>query len=551
MNISAWKKGRLLLSIVDGRKAFYIVLMIAKSMAEASLYIIVGFVTKYVVDSVIINDTEPLIRTLILTVFCVLASVIVIFCSHFLFNRIVLNAIGSLKLRLYKQLVQKREKSIKEVQSGDMLSRITNDVYVVQRVLSREVYNICFAIVFGISSLISMMILNWFYALVFTGGWILIAILNTRMTRGVEATSRTLQQSMGKMTERLNNLLAGSLIVKLYGMKEFRYKEFSESNKEATEAFLSNNQRYAYLDSTNYLFGWLSNLILILIGCLFFVRGISELGDLMAISQLLFGLNFMLNNLGRFLIELGASIPAIERIVEIDNLPHSEHHKVYERQATEQKNNSHIEFNQVTYCDESGKQILYKKDLKIDKGELIAITGDSGSGKSTILKLLLGLNVDYEGEILLNGRNIYTYSSEDLSQMIAYVPQNSFLFNLTISENIRLGKPDATEGEIIQAAKSASIHEFIMELPLKYESLVNEESTNLSGGQRQRIALARALIKDSPILILDEATSSLDYLTEEKVMKEVMLQKHKRTVIMVSHKPSAHHGFDRIISLSI
>jgi ATP-binding cassette subfamily B protein len=525
--------------------------MIAKSMAEASLYIIVGFVTKYVVDSVIINDTEPLIRTLILTVFCVLASVIVIFCSHFLFNRIVLNAIGSLKLRLYKQLVQKREKSIKEVQSGDMLSRITNDVYVVQRVLSREVYNICFAIVFGISSLISMMILNWFYALVFTGGWILIAILNTRMTRGVEATSRTLQQSMGKMTERLNNLLAGSLIVKLYGMKEFRYKEFSESNKEATEAFLSNNQRYAYLDSTNYLFGWLSNLILILIGCLFFVRGISELGDLMAISQLLFGLNFMLNNLGRFLIELGASIPAIERIVEIDNLPHSEHHKVYERQATEQKNNSHIEFNQVTYCDESGKQILYKKDLKIDKGELIAITGDSGSGKSTILKLLLGLNVDYEGEILLNGRNIYTYSSEDLSQMIAYVPQNSFLFNLTISENIRLGKPDATEGEIIQAAKSASIHEFIMELPLKYESLVNEESTNLSGGQRQRIALARALIKDSPILILDEATSSLDYLTEEKVMKEVMLQKHKRTVIMVSHKPSAHHGFDRIISLSI
>ncbi len=207
-----------------------------------------------------------------------------------------------------------------------------------------------------------------------------------------------------------------------------------------------------------------------------------------------------------------------------------------------------IEFKDVTFTyGESNNPVFDKLDLVIEPGEKIALVGHSGAGKTTIVKLLLRFTDIQKGVITIDGQDISKVSQEELRKEIAYVPQDPSLFHRSLKENIAYAKPEASFSEIISIARDAQAHDFIDRLPKKYDSLVGERGIKLSGGERQRIAIARAMLKNSPIVILDEATSSLDSLAEEKIQKALDRLIKGKTTIAIAHRLSTIRKMDRII----
>jgi ABC-type multidrug transport system fused ATPase/permease subunit len=191
-------------------------------------------------------------------------------------------------------------------------------------------------------------------------------------------------------------------------------------------------------------------------------------------------------------------------------------------------------------------EVLRAIHLSAGRGQVVALVGPSGGGKSTLVKLLLGFYPVREGEIVVDGRRIETYPLARLRSMMAYVPQDAYLFDGTIEENIRYGKPDATRQEVVAAAQAAQAHAFILEQPDGYDTPVGERGARLSGGQRQRIAISRALIKDAPILLLDEATSALDSESEQQVQDALQVLMRGRTTIAIAHRLSTVENADTI-----
>ncbi|MEK3902973.1 ABC transporter ATP-binding protein [Paenibacillus sp. FSL R7-0179] len=373
------------------------------------------------------------------------------------------------------------------------------------------------------------------------------------MSQGVHATASRLQQHMGNMTEKMTDTINGASTIKMYQMKKWMVREYSENNRMATSAALDNNFRYALLDSTNYIFSWIVQVSLIVIGCLLLLDGKSQLGELLAIGQLLYGVNFMLNNIGRFMMDFKASEPAVDRVLElmeerteksgteVADGTGSLHQTVNEKRG--------IKLDDVVFTHRNGNKVLDQASLSVEQGELAALIGPSGEGKSTVIKLLMGFYEPLKGDISVAGQRLAQSDLELWRSNIAYVPQNSFLFEGSIAENIRFGKPEASDEEIAAAAESACAHEFIMELPEGYSTIISENSTNLSGGQRQRIALARAFIKKAPVLLLDEATSALDFETEKRIIQSLNKLMGKQTVLMISHRPTAYTGFSHVFTL--
>ncbi len=208
-----------------------------------------------------------------------------------------------------------------------------------------------------------------------------------------------------------------------------------------------------------------------------------------------------------------------------------------------------VSFDHIVFQYPKGGKVFDDFSLHIKRGEKVGLVGASGSGKSTLTKLLLGFNVPGAGRILVAGRDITTYSPQELRRLIAYVPQDTALFHRTIAENIAYGRPGATRGAIEEAAGKAHAHEFIMSLPQGYETLVGERGIKLSGGERQRVAIARAILKDAPILVLDEATSALDTTSEHYIQEALHVLMQGRTTMVIAHRLSTVREMDRIIVL--
>lgn len=208
-----------------------------------------------------------------------------------------------------------------------------------------------------------------------------------------------------------------------------------------------------------------------------------------------------------------------------------------------------VEFEDVRFSYESGRTALEDFTLSIRRGETIALAGKSGAGKSTVIKLLQGLYLPSSGRIKLFGCELSELSLKEIRGLCAYVPQDAVLFNSTIAENIELGKPGSDALAIEDAAKKANIHEFIMSLPESYNKRVAERGLNLSGGQKQRIAIARAILKNAPILILDEATSALDAESEKEVTGALAVLMAGKTCINITHQLYLAKDSDRIVFL--
>ncbi|TSC68540.1 MAG: ATP-binding cassette, subfamily B, bacterial [Parcubacteria group bacterium Gr01-1014_56] len=289
------------------------------------------------------------------------------------------------------------------------------------------------------------------------------------------------------------------------------------------------------------------NVGMLWVGVLYWQQGLLTIGDLVLIQAYVFGLFDYVWNLGRQFHIIYTSLADASEMVEIletpfgvKNAPDAKEFKI---------KSGELWFDDISFYFNEGRAVLKNFNLMIKPGEKIALVGPSGAGKTTLTKLLLRLYDVQSGRIMIDRQNIAEVTQDSLRETVAFVPQEPILFHRTLKENIRYGRRNASDEEVIEAAKKANCHDFISALPLKYETLVGERGIRLSGGERQRVAIARAILKNAPILVLDEATSSLDSESEALIQDALAVLMQGKTVIVIAHRLSTIMKMDRIVVL--
>ncbi|MDN3505365.1 MAG: ABC transporter ATP-binding protein [Rhabdochlamydiaceae bacterium] len=504
------------------------------------------------------NDTNPLGRLLQkikskvkiergrIHILVLVIIAVALFKASFLFISRYTTQVLSIKIsqRLrqdYFEHIQSLPMSFyQEYNIGSLSSRVAGDATQIARSLNACVTNYVVTPFTAITSLVACFYFSWQLSLVVFVALPLIILPIIMITKKVRSITRQLQKNQENFSSVLIDFLSGIQTVKIFAMELFSLKKYKEQNDQM-----------AHLEQKTAKYDLMVRPILhtITTFCLAAVLIFGLYILKLTIAELIVFcgfLNLFYEPVKKFADEntvVQKGIVAAERLYEVLNIkPQIED----DRDAiplTEFKEK--IEFDRVWFSYEE-KWILKDVSFTVNKGETVAIVGPTGSGKSTILQLLPRLYEVQKGEIRIDGENIDTYTKESLRNNISFVPQKPFLFYDTVKENIAYGQKFPME-RIIDAAKKAHAHDFIHELPHTYDTHLAETGKNLSGGQQQRLAVARALAKQAPILILDEATSSLDSLSEDKIKSAIVGLHHSVTQIIVAHRLTTIEHADRIL----
>jgi ABC-type multidrug transport system fused ATPase/permease subunit len=350
---------------------------------------------------------------------------------------------------------------------------------------------------------------------------------------------------MSLLTQKLSDILDGFSVLKMYCGANVIVKHYEDQNRVSTTFRRKRNRQRAIIQGLNIGFATISTIGVMMLGAIMVFKGITDYGNVMAVITLQTSASYMFGNLGKSISNLQTSMSYAARVYEVMDTPIEAELKAQrnksdkiENSIENQSKDKIIAFENVVFGYENKPLLFDNINFCIPQGSKVAFLGESGCGKSSILKLLLGLYPIHCGSIKLAGRSIDDYSLEDLRNMVSYVPQDAYLLEETIRNNIRYGKLNATNEEIEDSAKAAFAHEFIINLPNGYDTVLNAGGNNLSGGQKQRIAIARAMIKNAPILLLDEATSALDNESEVKVQQGLDRLMENKTVLIVAHRLS-------------
>jgi ATP-binding cassette subfamily B protein len=322
--------------------------------------------------------------------------------------------------------------------------------------------------------------------------------------------------------------------------------QVASAARHSAQKAIAHARSQAAFDAVQAFVGWLQTFGLLAAGLLLFSRGYLLVGAVWAIVHLQGNASYLFEYFGQFITSMQKGLASGHRVLEILDQPTEKETIVSllpPRQAT-------AVLEDVSFSYAGGdRSTLQAISLVAEAGSLVALVGPSGSGKSTLLKLLIGFYLPDAGRLSVGGLLLNPESLQDIRRMIAYVPQDAYLFSGTIRENIAYGRPEAVESEIVEAARSANAHDFILEQPQGYETEVGEGGANLSGGQRQRIAIARALLRNAPLLLLDEATSAIDSESEGLVQEALDGLMRGRTTIAVAHRLSTVEHADTIYVL--
>ncbi|MCR8963777.1 ABC transporter ATP-binding protein [Brevibacillus halotolerans] len=537
-----------LLSFMGSRKKKYIFGMLGDGFIQAGIVIVLPFVFKDVTDfaSGSGRDTALLIRAVLMISGTLLLVSILSPTFSYMYRRTVKEVMADVRLILFKQVGRLPSRYYEQHHSGDIMSRLSNDLLTMERTYSEHIKTIAIVLISLLGSLTGMFLLDWRFASVLVGLSAVTLYINTRFAKSVRKISDKTQLQQGVLTERLNDFLAGLPIIKIFHLKHVVTQRYIEMNEHVTSSTIKQGHKNALLEGTNFFINFLSFGGMLVFGIIMVAQDVIGVGSLVAIiqQQLLVTVGFL--HLGQVLSILQSSLSGASRVIELLSEPIEPERYIPLPDELPYQKDKVLEMNQIVFEYDSDAKVLDDFSFSIGEGETAALVGASGSGKSTVIKLLLGYYPAKSGSILMFGKTIGEYSLQEMRSLIAYVPQDAYLFEGTIEENIRYGKLDATHEEIVEATRAAYAHDFIMGLPNGYETRVGERGAMLSGGQRQRIAIARAIIKNAPILLLDEATSALDSGSEYWVQKALAELMKDRTTLIVAHRLSTVEEADMI-----
>lgn len=447
--------------------------------------------------------------------------------------------------------------------SGDLISRLTNDINGASMIYGDPVNMVMDAAISGVGSGIIVFTLNWKMGIVTVAIGILNILANVFFREPLKKASKKIQGALSSLNQKFSDSLVGIHVIKIFNLKDVIFEKYGRESLDVLNKSMKRVGLNTRLNGVNTFMGYMNYSGMIVVGSFMVVAKQLTVGTLVAVVDLMGEFFHMFRRFGVFITQIQSCLACADRIFEILDTPAEDQiHAMAKLPAAEgrakqlpvkgeKKDHSGertaIEFKNVSFSYGNGIKVIDNLSLKVNKGQVVAVVGSSGCGKSTLFKLLLNYYEQTGGEISLFNKSFSDYEQNKLRKLMAYVPQDNYLFNGTIKENIAFGKPGATEKEIVEAAEAAYANDFITKLPKGYDTEVGERGMHLSGGEKQRVAIARALLKDAPVLLLDEATSSLDSESEQQIQKALEVLMKGRTTMVVAHRLSTIQNADRIL----
>jgi len=455
--------------------------------------------------------------------------------------------IFDLRVRLYAYLQKMSLSFFERTSTGELMSRVTNDLSALENFVTHGSALTAVDFMRLIGGAIILFVLDWRLAALVMIPVPILALAFRHYNTKIRPVYRRVRARLGDINAKLQDNLSGIRVIQAFAREDLEYQRFSKESERYYRARVKGIRYWSIFFPAIRFFGAMGTVIVLGVGSIMVVKDQLSLGTLVAFIAYIASIYDPINRLTEVDNIFQEAIAAGERIfelldqtMEVKDAPDAIELPVIRGEMV---------FDQVHFKYGSGDQVLHGINFTMAPGEVVALVGPSGAGKTSIANLICRFYDPVQGQVTIDGYNLRNIKLTSLRRQVAVVLQDSFLFNNTVAENLHYGKPDATEDQLIAAARAANAHDFIMQLPDGYGTEIGERGVRLSGGQKQRLALARAILADPRILILDEATSSVDAEAEYLIQQALERVLRGRTALVIAHRLSTIRNADKIIAL--
>lgn len=457
------------------------------------------------------------------------------------------NFVGELTLKVYSKLQSLSMSYFTDKQTGEMMSRIINDSRNMETLIAHALPDLLSNILIILLVAVMIFSINPLLAAISLIPVPFLILVSTKFSKKVLTKFKKNQQVLAELNSVVQDNISGIKEIQAFGKEESEYRRMKDFCKKYSQVNINANFSAAIFHPSVEFFTSIGSVLVMGIGGCFALRGHLEISDVVGFFMYLSLFYSPLAVLARIVEDAQNSYAGGLRVLEI--LDMESEVKDSENAVSVGRAEGNIEFKNVTFYYNEKEPVINDVSFKVDAGQMIAFVGATGVGKSTIVSLLERFYDPIKGSILLDGKNIKDITIKSLRENLSIVLQDVFLFNGTIFENIAYGNTSATDEQVLEAARIARADDFIKLMPDGYDTLIGERGVRLSGGQKQRIAIARAILKGSPVLILDEATSAVDNETEALIQQAIDELSKTRTVVVIAHRLSTVMKADKIIVL--
>ncbi len=522
---------------------------ISCAVAAALLELFFPFTVQHIVDTLLPRgDWKLILGACGLLVLIYIVNTVLKFVVGYWGEKLGLYIETDMRIEIYTHLQKLSFRFFDNHKQGQLASRITNDLMDIGNMAHYGPEHFLISTFTLAGAMVMMFHANWQLALPLSLFVVILLAINMHFMRRLVVTRKRMFGAVGGFLSRLEDGIGGIRVVQAFANEDHQKKLFVSDNQRFCEAKIDGFKNVAQNEAVTYMFISLLPVLALLGGSWFTLNGRMTGGELFSFILIANVIVMPIRMLAAFSVRFPNGMAGFKNFVEIiDTEPEIKDAP----DAVEVSSlRGDIRYEQVSFGYREDSTVLNTIDLSVQAGETVAFVGTSGAGKTTLCSLLLRFYEADEGRITIDGMDIRKLKLASLRQQIGVVQQDVFLFSGSIGENIRFGKLGATEEELWEAARRAQLDDFIREQPAGMDTLIGERGVKLSGGQRQRIAIARMFLKNPPILILDEATSSLDTLTESSILQALVELAQGRTTLIIAHRLATIRHADRIVVLT-
>ena len=506
------------------------------------------WIIKDMVDQVLKEKNTEMLNYIVISIIVVfIIRGIAFYGQSYLMNYVGQRVIIDLRKAVFEKLQRLSLDFYDKNKTGTIMSYVTNDVNALQSAMVENVVEMVTESVILIASIVMMIYLDWRLFLVTFSTFPVVLLFIDQFGKRIRKSGSRIQEATADITSVLQETVSSARVIKSFVREEYEINRFDKENMNNFRANMKYDQLSATLTPTIEFVAAVGVTIILWYGGNSVIDGTITAGSLVAFLTYAVNISNPIKRLSRVIGNIQRAMAAAQRVFDVLDLPESIKNLPEAKVLPTVK--GQVSFNNVSFSYNPGEQVLNNVSFSVKPGEMIAFVGPSGAGKSTVASLLPRFYDVTDGSITIDGHDIRHVTLDSLREQVGIVPQETVLFNGSVYDNILYGRLDATQEEVEAAAKAANAHNFIMELPKGYQTMLGDRGVNISGGQRQRISIARAILKNPQILILDEATSALDTESERVVQEALDRLMIGRTSFVIAHRLSTIKNADKIMVL--
>lgn len=506
------------------------------------------WIIKDMVDQVLKEKNTEMLNYIVISIIVVfIIRGIAFYGQSYLMNYVGQRVIIDIRKAVFEKLQRLSLDFYDKNKTGTIMSYVTNDVNALQSAMVENVVEMVTESVILIASIVMMIYLDWRLFLVTFSTFPVVLLFIDQFGKRIRKSGSRIQEATADITSVLQETVSSARVIKSFVREEYEINRFDKENMNNFRANMKYAQLSATLTPTIEFVAAVGVTIILWYGGNSVIDGTITAGSLVAFLTYAVNISNPIKRLSRVIGNIQRAMAAAQRVFDVLDLPESIKNLPEAKVLPTVK--GQVSFNNVSFSYNPGEQVLNNVSFSVKPGEMIAFVGPSGAGKSTVASLLPRFYDVTDGSITIDGHDIRHVTLDSLREQVGIVPQETVLFNGSVYDNILYGRLDATQEEVEAAAKAANAHNFIMELPKGYQTMLGDRGVNISGGQRQRISIARAILKNPQILILDEATSALDTESERVVQEALDRLMIGRTSFVIAHRLSTIKNADKIMVL--